>query len=218
MKPTIVFRPAPLLKILFVPILVSALLGRTTTSWAQTATTTTLTVSPSSSPAAPLQPRTVVTLTATVTAGGAAVYPVRVTFCEATTAANCRFLAVLGTAQLTTAGTAAIKFVPGGGSHSYIAVFARTTTPIAYTTSTSTPQSVTVSPAIPYPTATTIASTGSTGNYTLTATVVGTGNDTAGPTGSVTFVDTTNGNHVLGTASLGRQRRRRALSMLQDHR
>jgi hypothetical protein len=77
---------------------------------------------------------------------------------------------------------------------------------------------VTVSPAIPYPTATTIASTGSTGNYTLTATVVGTGNDTAGPTGSVTFVDTTNGNHVLGTASLGRQRRRRALSMLQDHR
>jgi hypothetical protein len=159
------------------------------------ATLTALAVSPDS----PLTPQTVVTLTATVTSGGTAVSPGQVKFCDAT-ASHCAGLAVVGTAQLTSTGTAVLRFAPGSGSHSYIAVFAGTTT---NTTSTSTPQAVTVSSPTTFPSTTAIASSGSTGNYTLTATVVGTGNATLGPTGSVTFIDTTNSNTVLGTATLG---------------
>ncbi len=166
---------------------------------AQTATTTTLAVSPSSSPGSPLPPQTVVTLTATVTAGGAPVSPGLVTFCDAT-ATNCTGLAVFGTAQLTSEGTAVLRLFPGSGLHSYHAVFAGTTT---HTTSTSTPQSVTVLAPSSFPTTTSIASSGSAGNYTLTATVVGIGNAAAGPTGNVDFIDATNLNRSLGTATLG---------------
>jgi hypothetical protein len=93
-----------------------------------------------------------------------------------------------------------LRFIPGSGSHSYIAVFAGTSTNMA---STSPPQTVTVSPPTTFPTTTAITSTGSAGNYTLTATVVGTGNATLGPTSSVSFIDTTNSNSVLGAATLG---------------
>src|SRR6185437_6550947 len=51
-------------------------------------------------------------------------------------------------------------------------------------------------------TATAIAETGSWGNYTLTATVTEAGK-TIAPTGTVRFVDTSNGNSVLATAALG---------------
>src|SRR5579871_6207722 len=83
-------------------------------------TTTTLAVSPSTGS---LTPHTVVTLTATVVAGATPVHPGLVTFCDAT-APHCVGLAVVGTAQLTTAGTAVLRFIPGSGSHSYHAVFA----------------------------------------------------------------------------------------------
>src|ERR1700722_18653063 len=101
-------------------------------------TTTALVVAPS---AGPLAPHTVVTLTATVVAGSTPVHPGLVTFCDAT-APHCSGVAVVGTAQLTPAGTAVLRFVPGSGSHSYHAVFAGTTT---HTTSTSPAEAVTVS-------------------------------------------------------------------------
>src|SRR3984957_5928799 len=158
-------------------------------------TTTTLAVSPSTGP---LAPNTVVTLTATVVTGSTPIHPGLVTFCDAT-APHCVGLAVIGTAQLTSVGTAVLRFIPGSGSHSYNAVFAGTTT---HATSTSPAESVTVSPSGPFPTATSIASSGVAGNYTLTATVVGIGILSLGPTGSVSFVDSTNGNSVLGTEAL----------------
>jgi hypothetical protein len=52
-------------------------------------------------------------------------------------------------------------------------------------------------------TTTSIAQSGSPGNYTLTATVVGSGSLAAAPTGTVSFLDTSNGDAVLGTATLG---------------
>ena len=163
------------------------------------ATSTTLAVSPSSTPDSPLAPQTVVTLTATVTSAGTAVSPGLVKFCDAT-APHCAGSAVAGMAQLTSTGTAVLRFAPGSRSHSYIAVFAGTTTNI---TSTSTPQAVTVSSPTTFPTTTSITPSGSAGNYTLTATVVGTGNATLGPTGSVSFIDITNSNTLLGSATLG---------------
>ncbi|MGB7437157.1 MAG: Ig-like domain repeat protein [Candidatus Acidiferrum sp.] len=138
---------------------------------------------------------TSVALTATVSAGGNVVTPGQVTFCDGTTP-YCLGSAVLGTATLTSSGTAAINLILGPGSHSIYAVFGGTAN---YTSSSSTPQTLTVNGL--NNSATQISSSGSVGNYTLTATV--TGNGTATPTGNVSFVDTSNSNLALGTAALG---------------
>ena len=141
----------------------------------------------------------VVMLTATVTAGSSAVKTGRLNFCDAT-ATYCTDIHLLGTAQLTSAGTAALKLRPGIGSHSYKAVFVGTNSDAA---SSSSPSALTVTGK--YPTTATIAQGGSSGNYTLTATVAGYVNEAglAAPTGTVSFLDTGNGDSVLGTASLG---------------
>src|ERR1039458_4441615 len=86
------------------------------------ATTTTLAVTAGGVAVTVVAPGTVITLTATVNAGGAPVTPGQVNFCDATAKA-CSDIHLLGTAQLTSSGTAVLKFVPGGGVHSYNAVF-----------------------------------------------------------------------------------------------
>ena len=93
------------------------------------------------------------------------------------------------------AGTATIKFRPAVGSHSYNAVFLGTN---AYAGSTSGAAALTVDGVTP--STTTIAESGSVGNYTLTATVGVSGAVAA--TGTVSFLDIGNGNAVLGTAPL----------------
>jgi hypothetical protein len=160
-------------------------------------TTTTLTVSAST-----VTWGTVVTLSAAVTSGSSngALTTGLVTFCNSA-AAFCEAPAVIGSAQLTSAGTAVFKFVPAVGTYSYVAVFSGVTTPAAFAKSTSSAQPLTVT--VPYPSTTAISSTGSAPSYTLTGTVVGSGSLTLSPTGSVTFMDTTNGNYVLGSATLG---------------
>ncbi|MGA7343548.1 MAG: VCBS repeat-containing protein [Terracidiphilus sp.] len=117
-------------------------------------------------------------------------------FCDAT-AAYCTDIHLLGTAQLTASGTAVLKFIPGIGSHSYKAVFLGTNLDAA---SSSSEQPLTVTAQKTVASTTTIAASGSVGNYTLTATVQG--NNTAPPTGTVSFLDTSNANAVLGTADL----------------
>ncbi len=107
-----------------------------------------------------------VTLTASVTAGGAPVANGSVTFCDAA-AHYCEDAAIVGKAQLI-AGTAKFKFIPAIGTHSYKAVFSATSTAA---TSSSTAQTLTVSGL--YPTTTAIAATGNPSGYQLTATVVG---------------------------------------------
>ena len=137
----------------------------------------------------------VVTLTATVKFNGAPATPGTVNFCDAT-ATNCMDIHLLGTAQLTSAGAATIKLRPGVGSHSYKAVFVGTASQGASSSGTATLAVTGI-----YPTTTIIAQSGSVGNYTLTATVGGVG--PIAPTGTVSFLDTSNGNAVLGTAGLG---------------
>ena len=141
----------------------------------------------------------VITLTATVMAGTTAVTPGQVNFCDAT-AKYCTDIHLLGTAQLTSAGTAALKFRPGIGSHSYKAVFlgnnnydgiTSATTAIAVTTEGG-----------QYPAATSLSSTGSWGSYQLTATVEEIGGISP-LTGSVSFQDTSAGSARLATAPLG---------------
>ena len=141
---------------------------------------------------------TVVTLTATVTAANTA--PVTlglVSFCDAS-AATCEGAALLGTSPLTQGGIATLRLIPAIGVHSYQAIFSGTT---GVQTSDSAPVSLIVTGL--YPTTTTIAAAGAPGNYTLTGTVVGTGSPSLAPGGSLSFLDTTNGNASVGTAVLG---------------
>ncbi len=141
----------------------------------------------------------VVTLAATVNAGATAVPVGQVNFCDAS-ASNCTDIHLLGTAQLTGAGVALLRFRPGIGNRSYKAVFAGTNT---YVGSSSGVSGLTVTGTIgTLATATTLAETGSWGNYALTATVTESGGILP-PTGTVSFLDTSNGNAVLANPALG---------------
>jgi hypothetical protein len=164
-------------------------------AWAAPATTTTtLSVTSAGNAVATVTSGTVVTLTATVMTGSTPVAPGQINFCDAT-AKSCTDIHILGTAQLTNAGTATLHFRPAIGSHSYRAIFDGTN---ANAASSSAASSLTVTGT--YPTMTSIASSGAPGDYSLIATVLANGH--VSPTGTVSFLDTSNSNQVLATATL----------------
>jgi hypothetical protein len=145
----------------------------------------TLNISPGSSVVA----GTTVILTATVMDGSNPVTRGLVVFCDANST-YCEDGAIVGTAQLT-GGSATFRLVPGVGSYSIKAIFEGVT---------STPQPVTVSGDGSYLSATTIAAMGTAANYTLTATVSAFGREA--PTGTVSFLDSSNSNSLVGSATL----------------
>jgi hypothetical protein len=158
----------------------------------QSVTTTTLTINPGGT----VREGSLVTLTARVwmASGVAAAAPGQVEFCEVKPAPmRCTDIRLLGTVQLSAAGTAVYNFFPGPGTHVYQAVFLGTHVEAA---SSSSPTTYTVTPY--YPTFTTITSSGSPGNYTLTASVTG----GTVQTGTASFMDTSNANYVLATAPM----------------
>jgi hypothetical protein len=129
-----------------------------TSAWASPqTTTTTLAITVAGTPVSTVARQTVIALTATVVSGSTPVTTGLVKFCDAT-ATYCEDIHILGTAQLTSAGVATFKFVPGVGSRSYKAVFAGTN---SYVTSNSTTSALTVTGL--YPTVTAITSSGSPG-------------------------------------------------------
>jgi Bacterial Ig-like domain (group 3)/FG-GAP-like repeat/FG-GAP repeat len=148
-------------------------------------------------------------LTATVTANGAPVAPGQVEFCDATVD-YCTDIHLLGVAQLSAAGTATITLIPAVGPHSYKAVFLGTNTDQGSSSSVST---LAVTPPVLYPTTTDLTASGNPGDYTLTATI--TGGHPVPPTGTVTFIDTTNTNYVLGTAPVSEETALFALSFFE---
>jgi len=121
-----------------------------------------------------------------------------VLFCEAT-AAFCENNSALGVAQLTFPGsTASVKIGSGPiGNHSYKAVFRANKN---YASSTSNTVKYTVTGT--YLSNISLTSTGSIGNYTLAGSVWGVGSIAAGPTGTISFLDASVGNNVLGTENL----------------
>ena len=163
--------------------------------FAATATTVAITVTSAGSAVTSVPQGATVTLTATVLAESTPVTVGQVDFCDAT-ATHCTDIHLLTTVQLTNAGTAIFKFRPGPGSHSYKAVFLGTITNAGSSSSAS---PLSVSAPAKLPTRTAIAQSGSSGNYTLTT--VG-GNGSTAPTGTVSFLDTSNGNATAGTATL----------------
>jgi hypothetical protein len=149
---------------------------------------------------------TVLTFVASVNSGSTKLTEGRVTLCDAS-AVSCTDIHQFGTAQLTSAGTARFRFVPGIGSHSYKAVFAGTpgASPAYAASSSATMTLVVTSPAAKVQTTTTLTVTGDAGQYSMTANVEGIVNrpGLAGPTGSVSFLNTTAANAVLGTSAVG---------------
>jgi hypothetical protein len=168
-------------------------------AFALPATTVTLAVTSGGSTVSTVSSGSVVTLTATVLSGTTPVSPGQVQFCDAG-AAHCLDIHLLATAQLTSAGTATYKLRPGGGSHSYKAVFVGTR---SYAPGSSAVSALVVTG--PFPTVTSIAQSNNGSSWTLTASVSG-GMSTTGmsaPSGAVSFVDTSNADLVLATANLG---------------
>jgi Bacterial Ig-like domain (group 3)/FG-GAP-like repeat/Domain of unknown function DUF11 len=157
-----------------------------------TATATTLTLLPGTSVSA----GTTISLTATVLHGSTPVFPGLVTFCDAA-ASQCTGAAIFATAQLTNSGSATANLVLGSGTYSIKAVFAGTT---GFQSSESLAQALIVTGTAGYASTTTIALSGSSNSYSLTGTVAAFGKPV--PTGTVSFLDTTTGNSVLGTATL----------------
>ena len=160
------------------------------------ATTTTLSVTAAGSAVSSVNSGTAVTLTATVSGGNATITAGQVIFCDAATS-DCTAFHRLGTVQVRGSGTAALKLIPGIGSHRYKAVFAGTPNGRAKLA-----QSVSsvVTLSVVGKSATTISVNGNPGNYTLTAGVTGSGIPT--PSGTVSYVDTSNNNASLGTAQV----------------
>jgi hypothetical protein len=138
---------------------------------------------------------TPVTLTAkVVNAANVAVTPGVINFCDAT-ATVCANAALLGTAQLNSAGSASLKLALGVGTHKIAAVFPGSQTLLGSTSAAST---LTVTGLAV--TTTKLTSTGTAPNYSLTASVTG---QAALPlSGTVTFPDATTSS-TLGQASLG---------------
>jgi Bacterial Ig-like domain (group 3)/FG-GAP-like repeat/FG-GAP repeat len=151
-------------------------------------TTTTLAVAPGNT----VQAGTPVTLTALVT-NPAPVSAGLVAFCDAA-AAHCSGPAILGTAQLVVTGTAAIKITLGVGTHQIKAVFGATNANLSSTSST---QTIIVTGNASYATSMALTATGNPGNYTLSTQLVAFGR--VAPTGTVSFLDISNGNAVVAT-------------------
>jgi hypothetical protein len=189
------------LDLVFLAVALGMVAGGALDSWGATATTaTTLAITSGGAAVTTVASGSVVTLSATVTAGTTAVITGQVNFCDSS-ATYCTDIHLLGTAQLTSAGTAAMSFRPAIGSQSYHAIFVGTTTASkTQTASTSSSVALTVTGALP--TTTTIAATGSVGNYSLKATVSGPGG-LAPLAGTVSFLDSSNNNYSLATAALG---------------
>jgi subtilase family serine protease len=160
----------------------------------QSATSTSLSLTSSGTPITSVHLGTTVTATTTVAAGSTSLTTGQVIFCDAT-APYCDSINRLGSAQLTSLGTAVLRFVPGIGSHSIKAVFISSNGNAA---SASAPSNLMVTASLP--TTTTITQAGSVGNYTLTANVSGEG--AIAPTGTISFVDATN-NQQLAQAAVG---------------
>jgi Bacterial Ig-like domain (group 3)/FG-GAP-like repeat/FG-GAP repeat len=137
-----------------------------------------------------------VTLTATVTSNSSPFVLGQVVFCDAN-AARCEDSAIFGRASLAAAGTATIKLTLGAGTYSIVAAFQPL--PLARA-SASAPVALTVDGNASYLSSTTIAASGTPGNYTLVGGVTALGRQL--PTGTVSFLDSDSANAVVGTAAL----------------
>jgi hypothetical protein len=158
-------------------------------AFAQSATTTSLSVTPITATNG-----SVLAMTASVKAGATPVSGGVVTFLDTY---NNGISRVLGSVQVQSAsGTAVLQQELGGvGSHSIKAVFGA----IQAYSSSSDVQSVTITGTYPTTTSLVKTSAGTTPPFSLTATVVGTGSTSTFPVGNISLLDTSNANYLIVT-------------------
>jgi hypothetical protein len=161
----------------------------------QASTSTALTLTAAGAPVSSITRATALTLTARVTSGDAPVSPGQVDFCDASVS-YCTDIHLFGTAQLTKAGIAQLKYVPGIGVRNYRAVFKGTN---SFASSASDVVSIAVAGRNPVE-ITVDQVENNTTNFALTAHVWGMG--TEAPTGTMTFVDRSFSQDALGLASV----------------
>jgi N-acetylneuraminic acid mutarotase len=159
-----------------------------------TATQTTLAFLVSGQPVTSASCTSLVNLAATVTSNGSPVTPGIVTFCDAAYA-SCVGQGLIGIAQTNSKGVATFPMRFGAGAHQVVARFQVQSSLAA---SVSPGSAISIDNAL---TTASLASSGTSAGYELTATITGLGPKTA-PTGSVQFIDTSNNNAVLGTVQL----------------
>ncbi len=195
-------RPSHAIVILLISLMLAGAATRLSAQ-TKTATTTALTATAGGAPATSIARGTMVTLTATVSAGPSAITRGQVNFCDAS-ATYCTDIHILGMAQITSAGTATLKLRPGVGNHSYKAVFLGTNT---YASSASGTSTLTVTGKYPTTMLITTLSVGIAGSlegvYAGHATLGSSASTAPGPTDQMTVSDTTGGNTVLQTEPLG---------------
>lgn len=153
------------------------------------ATTTTLTITSDGNPVASIDYGAAVVLNASVSTNGQALTAGTVEFCSEA-ASSCTDVNLLGSAQLSPAGTAALTLKPGVGTHNFSAIFVETSTSQP---SSSPPAQLTVSGSDQTITSLTQAAP----NQKLVATVMGAGDVPEIPTGSVSILDANNNNAFL---------------------
>lgn len=139
----------------------------------------------------------VLTATATSVSGGTPIRAGQVTFTYQETVNGVTFSGSFGSVSLSANGTAVLTTRPPAGTYVVTAALSGTATAGA---STSTPQMLTIAGNGSYGSTTELVSSGSVGDYTLTATVSGFG--FGAPAGTLSFLNTTNGNQPLATAVL----------------
>ena len=158
-------------------------------------TTTTLAITSKGSAVSSVIQGDLVTFTASVSSSSGPITVGQVEFCDASWP-YCTDIHQVGLAQLTSAGTATLRFVPPVGNRTYKAVFLGTN---SYAASASSVQNLTVTASgFKYASTTTLVPSGLPGNYALNATVTG----DVPPSGTISFLDTDNSNYVLATATL----------------
>jgi hypothetical protein len=184
----VIFRHIYSRLIVCLPLVLSMAPSRELCASAPSPSSTTLTISPPSAKHAH------VSLTATVTSNRKPVAPGLVIFCRAT-AKYCEDAAVLGQAQLTSAGTATLNLILPVGNYDIRAVFQGTN---AVAGSNSATRDVTV---IGKFATATVSATGGPGNYSLTGTVTSFGYPN--PTGELSFRDEAHRDSPLAHARLG---------------
>jgi Bacterial Ig-like domain (group 3) len=184
----VIFRHVYSRLIVGLPLVLSMAPSRALCASAPSPSSTTLTISPPSAGHAH------VSLTATVTSNRKPVAPGLVIFCRAT-AKYCEDAAVLGQAQLTSAGTATLNLILPVGNYDIRAVFQGTN---AVAGSNSATRDVTV---IGKFATATVSATGGPGNYSLTGTVTSFGYPN--PTGELSFRDEAHRDSPLAHARLG---------------
>jgi hypothetical protein len=194
-----VFRRFHLLKI---SLLLGTIIATCMSSLSQTATTTSLTLISGGNSVTSIIAGAMITLTASVSAGSTVLRQGQVNFCDAT-ATYCTDIHLLGTAQLTSSGRAQLHLRPARGNYSYKAVFLGTPrTKVPFAPSTSDTANLKVNGKVA--TATIISQSGASDDYSLTAALLAFAKSQtlAAPSGTVSFLDTTTSNSVMGTATL----------------